>query len=112
MSLITGHTFDEEHIRALAAADAARTPNPLTPFNHASLGDATDWVGRLAEISAPALIIHGTDDPVLPYAHGVALHAALAGSELLTLHGTGHELHPADWPVIVAAIARHTDRPS
>jgi pimeloyl-ACP methyl ester carboxylesterase len=106
----SAHPFDEEGIRALAAADFERTPNPLVPFNHARLGDATGWVGRLDEITAPALIIHGTEDPVLPYAHGLALHAGLRGSRLLTLPGTGHELHPLDWPTIVDAIVAHTGR--
>ena len=106
----SAHPFDEEGIRALAAADFERTPNQLAPFNHAQLGDATGWVGRLDEITAPALIIHGTEDPVLPYAHGLALHAGLRGSRLLTLPGTGHELHPLDWPAIIDAIVAHTGR--
>ena len=108
--LISGsaHVFDEPHIRALAEQDFERTPNPLTAFNHAGLGDAIGWVNRLGEIRAPALIIHGTEDPVLPYAHGIALHTALPGSRLLTLPGTGHELHPLDWPVITDAIIEHT----
>jgi pimeloyl-ACP methyl ester carboxylesterase len=104
----SAHEFDEAHIRELAEADSERTPDPLTPFNHAGLGDATAWVGRLDEISAPVLIIHGTEDPVLPYAHAIALHAAFRGSQLVTLKGSGHELHPGDWPTIMAAIIRHT----
>jgi pimeloyl-ACP methyl ester carboxylesterase len=105
----SAHHFDEAYIRALAEEDWDRTPNPLTPFNHAGLGDATGWVNRMDEIRAPALIIHGTEDPVLPYAHGLALHAALRGSRLVTLEGTGHELHPSDWPIIIDAIVEHTD---
>jgi pimeloyl-ACP methyl ester carboxylesterase len=106
----SAHAFDEAGIRTLAEEDLDRTPNPLTAFNHAGLGDATDWVNRLHEIHAPALIIHGTEDPVLPYAHGRALLAALNNSHLLTLPGTGHELHPLDWPTIIDAIIEHTDR--
>jgi pimeloyl-ACP methyl ester carboxylesterase len=62
----------------------------------------------LDEVVAPSLIIHSREDPVLPYAHGLALHAALRHSRLLTLTGTGHELHQADWPVILDAIEQHT----
>lgn len=47
-------------------------------------------------------------DPVLPYAHGLALEAAIANSELLTLQGTGHELHAEDWQVILQAVKRQT----
>ena len=102
------HPFDEAGIRALAAADYERTPDPLTPMNHALLGDAVAWYGRLDEITQPALIIHGTADPVLPYAHAEALVRDLPAAELLTLPGTGHELHPDDWPAILEALVRHT----
>lgn len=104
----SAHSFDAEAIRALAMADWERTPNLLTTFNHAGLREPAGWVGRLDEITAPALVIHGTEDPVLPFGHALALHAALPGSTLLPLPGTGHELHPADWPAIIDAILAHT----
>lgn len=104
----SAHPFDEANVRALATADLDRTPNPLTPMNHAMLAGGEAWLGRLAEITAPALIIHGTEDPVLPYVHALALERELPHPTLLTLSGTGHELHPADWDRIVDAIARHT----
>ena len=108
--LLTGsaHPFDEAFVRGLAEEDLNRTPNPLTVFNHANLREAAGWVGRIDEIHARALIIHGTEDPVLPYAHALALKAALQNSRLLTLQGAGHELHPLDWPVIIDAIIEHT----
>lgn len=100
--------FDESAIRKMAEADFDRTPNLLTMFNHATLQDVGGWANRLDEITAPTLIIHGTDDPVLPYVHGQALQAAIRGSTLLTLDGAGHELHPQDWPSIIDAIQQHT----
>ncbi|HWG22469.1 MAG TPA: alpha/beta fold hydrolase [Terracidiphilus sp.] len=106
----SGHPFDEEYIRGLAAEDWERTPNPLTPFNHAVLKEPTGWLGRLDEVQAPALIIHGTEDLVVPYAHALASHSALRDSRLLTLRGTGHEIHPLDWPLILDAIVEHTGR--
>lgn len=104
----SAHPFDEETIRALAAQDFDRTNNLLTSMNHALLSGGDRWYDRLNEVRVPALIIHGTEDPVLPYAHGVALAEALPQSELLTLEGTGHELHRNDWPTIIDAIERHT----
>ena len=103
-----GRAFDQASIRVLAEEDWDRTPDPLTPFNHASLTEAAGWVNRLDEIQTPSLIIHGTDDRVLPYAHGLALHAALSNSRLLTLEGAGHELHPLDWPAIIDSVVEHT----
>src|SRR5918999_3745564 len=104
----SAHAFDEQAIREMAETDFDRTPSLLTTFNHAALGDAIGWVDRLDEIEVPALVVHGTADPVLPYAHALALEAALPRASLLTLEGTGHELHRADWPAILDAVERHT----
>ncbi len=108
----SAHPFDERHIRALAEADLERTPDPLTAMNHALLAGGESWYGRLADIQVPALIIHGTEDPVLPYAHALALQRELPRPTLVTLTGTGHELHPADWDRIVDAIEGHTSAAS
>jgi pimeloyl-ACP methyl ester carboxylesterase len=102
------HPFDEAAIRRIAIANFDRSPDLHTTYNHASLGDATGWVGQLERISAPTLVIHGTSDPVLPYAHGVALAREIPNATLLTLEGTGHELHEADWGTILDAIEWHT----
>jgi pimeloyl-ACP methyl ester carboxylesterase len=104
----SAHKFDESIVRELAGADFDRTPNLMTTFNHATLQGGEKWVGRLDEIAAPTLVIHGTEDPVLPYAHGLALKAEIPNAVLLTLSGTGHELHRDDWSVIIEAIKRHT----
>ncbi|HEU5055206.1 MAG TPA: alpha/beta hydrolase, partial [Kofleriaceae bacterium] len=104
----SAHPFDEDGIRRLAEADLDRTPDPRSAMNHAMLAGGDEWLGRLAEIAQPALIIHGTEDPVLPYEHALALERELPRPTLVTLPGTGHELHPADWPRILDAIERHT----
>lgn len=70
----------------MALADSAMPGMaPAILAYHAMLGDAFGWVGRPDEIAVPTLIIHGTEDPVLPYAHALALKSAIAGSSLLTL---------------------------
>lgn len=104
----SAHEFDEAAIRELAGADFDRASSLLSMFNHAALAGGEEWFGRLHEIAAPTLIIHGTDDSVLPYAHGLALKAAIRNSTLLTLKGTGHELHRKDWPVMIRAFEPHT----
>jgi pimeloyl-ACP methyl ester carboxylesterase len=104
----SAHEFEPDLIRTMAAADLARTPNPLTAFNHAGLGDATAWLDRLEKIKQPVLVIHGTDDIVLPYVHAEALYEALPNARLVKLEGTGHELPRAVWPLVVNEIVRHT----
>ena len=107
----SAHKFDEAMIRSIAEREFDRTPNVLTSFNHASLTGGEMYWHRLHEIKAPALIIHGTEDPVLPFAHARALKAGIAHASLVTLGGTGHELHPNDWPTILDAIEQHTAPP-
>jgi pimeloyl-ACP methyl ester carboxylesterase len=50
-----------------------------------------------ARVRCPALVIHGEQDGVIPYEHGVKLAAAL-GTPLLSIEGGGHSL-PARDPV-------------
>jgi pimeloyl-ACP methyl ester carboxylesterase len=107
----SAHPFEANLIREMAEEDLARTPNPLTAFNHASLPEADGWIDRMHEIRVPALVIHGTDDIVLPYAHALALQDALPDATLLTLNRTGHELARGDWPKILDALERHTALP-
>lgn len=104
----SAHPFDAEAIREMAAIDYDSVADPLCAFNHATLAGADNWAGRLHEITVPALIIHGTEDKVLPYAHALALERELPNSTLLTLEGTGHELPEGDWPAMLKAIEGHT----
>ena len=104
----SAHPFDESTIRVLAGADFDRTPNLMTTFNHALLQGGEKWFNRLHEIAVPTLVIHGTEDSVLPYAHSLALQAEIQDAVLLPLPGTGHELHRNDWSVILEAIEKHT----
>lgn len=106
----SAHPFDEAEIRALAATDYDRTPNPRSAFNHGALSEPTGWLGRLSQLRCPVCVIHGTDDRIVPYAHALTIKATLPGATLVTLRGTGHELHRADWPVILDAIEAHTAR--
>lgn len=102
------HAFDEALVRSIAGADFDRTPDLRTAVNHATLQDARGWIDRMEEIRVPVLTIHGTEDPVLPYAHTLALQRALPHATLLTLDGTGHELPRGDWPAIIQSLELHT----
>src|SRR5262249_61379253 len=83
----------------------------------ADLAPEPDWTdrdagatrARLGEVGAPALVIHGTEDPLFPREHAVALANEIAGAELILLDGVGHQLPPrSTWGVVVPAILRHT----
>jgi pimeloyl-ACP methyl ester carboxylesterase len=64
----------------------------------------------LASVSCPTLVIHGESDPVVRIEGGRATANAIAGAELVTIEGMGHDLPKAVWPEVVDAIARHAGR--
>jgi pimeloyl-ACP methyl ester carboxylesterase len=49
----------------------------------------------LARIRAPAHVIHGTADPLIPVAAGHDLQRKIAGASADFIEGMGHDLPPA-----------------
>ena len=47
---------------------------------------------RLKAVTAPTLVIHGEDDPLVPVEGGKDTAAAIPGATLLTIPGMGHDL--------------------
>ena len=98
--------FDEAHVRALVARIVDRTGDmAASVMNHALAEEGELVRGRLDEIAAPTLVIHGTADPLFPYGHAEALAREIPGAELLPLEGVGHQMPPrAWWPSVIAAM--------
>ncbi len=105
----TRHAFDEAAARELVRRDHERAIDPRRLANHGSVADAEGRSRRAEDIAVPLLVIHGTEDPLLPYPHGVALAESVPGATLVTIEGGGHELHEGDWDQILEAIATHTE---
>ena len=104
-------TYDGAHLRELAARIFDRTANVASSMtNHWLLDDGEPVRHPLGDVAAPTLVMHGTEDPLFPFGHGVALADAIPGARLVALEQTGHELPPPAWDVAVAAILRHTSR--
>jgi len=102
------HPFDEVRVYKQVTTEIKRANHLLSMFNHALLKGDVDYEGRLKEIKVPTLVIHGTEDRILPFEHGIALANEIPNSKLLTLEGTGHEVHSSDWDTIIRAISGHT----
>ena len=103
--------FDERAMRELAGRVVDRTVDIAASMsNHMAMGNSERWRERLGEISAPTLVIHGTEDPVIPYGNGLALAREIPGARLLTLEHTGHEVPRAVWDVVVPELLQHSAR--
>ena len=101
--------FEEEPFRALAGRVFDRTVNMESAMtNHNLLAGDGRWRDRLADLSAPTLVIHGTEDPVVPYGNGEVLADEIPNATLLTLEQTGHELPSPTWEAVIPTILEHT----
>ncbi len=101
--------IDEPSLRQLAGRVFDRTPNPASATNHWILEGGGPVRSRLGQVTAPTLVMHGTDDPLFPYGHAEALAREIPGAQLVPLKGVGHQVPPADvWDVVIPALLRHT----
>lgn len=101
---------DEARIRAIAGRVFDRTENmAASQTNHWTLDGGEPVRERLPEITAPTLVLHGTEDPLLPYGHAEALARAIPGAHLVPLDKVGHQMPPPEvWDVVVQAVLSHT----
>ena len=62
---------------------------------------------RLASVTAPTLVIHGTVDPLVHPMGGMDTAASIPGAKLMMVEGMGHAIPIPMWPQIIGAIAEH-----
>lgn len=106
-------TFDEAHVRGIAARVVDRTTSIASSMtNHWLLDDdGAPLRPRLGRVRAPALVIHGTVDPMFPPEHGAVLAREIPDAELLLLDRLGHQFPPPGlWDRVVPAMLAHTSR--
>ncbi|MFL5896617.1 MAG: alpha/beta fold hydrolase [Thermoleophilaceae bacterium] len=103
--------FDEEGVREIAALgwergiDMAGTGRQLGAIT--ADGNRTKRLGR---ITAPTLVIHGTDDKLVSPSGGRATARAIPGARLMMVEGMGHDLPRPLWPKLIDAIVENTTR--
>lgn len=74
------HELDEERIIRLTKEEIRLARNLPSMNNHGLLSGGEAYLTRTSEIDVPTLIIHGTEDPIIPYAHGLNLASAIPAS--------------------------------
>lgn len=103
--------IDEQLTRRLSEQSYDRCYYPQGVARHwAAIIAAGDRTQALKSVTAPTLVIHGSEDPLVPIEHGKATAEAVPGAEVLIIEGMGHGLHYEVWPRLVNAIAAHTQK--
>jgi pimeloyl-ACP methyl ester carboxylesterase len=94
-----------------AQAEAARAFNPPGVARQmAAIRASGDRRAKLATITAPTMVLHGEDDPLVPVAGGRDTAANIKGAELRVIPGMGHDLPPALFATFVETIERAVTR--
>jgi pimeloyl-ACP methyl ester carboxylesterase len=90
----------ERHAERIGEDVVRRLATPLDPAGYlGQLAAASkhDCVGRLREVSAPTLVVHGLEDRLIPQANGRILADSIPGARLLLLEEAAH-LYTTDEP--------------
>lgn len=99
------YPFDGEAHRLLVMEEVRRAYDPGgTGRQIAAMAVTGDRRSRLAAITVPALIVHGTDDPLILPACGEDTANSIPNAELMLIDGMGHDLPPALYQTIAEGI--------
>jgi pimeloyl-ACP methyl ester carboxylesterase len=102
---------EEVALRERITSDVKRAYNP-TGFSRqiAAVTATGDRREKLKTITAPTLVIHGADDPLVPLAGGHDTARSIPGAEILVISGMGHDLPLALYDTLIDAIVGATKR--
>ncbi len=103
----SGHPFDEESHRLLILEETRRAHDPGGSARQiAAMAVSGDRRPRLAMITAPTLVIHGTEDPVFRPECGRDTAASIPNADLMLVDGMGHDLPPTLYGTVIETIDR------
>ena len=103
-----GYPQDPERLKAFARMlyDRMYYPQGIPRQYAAILATPPRWE-RLGEITAPTLVIHGADDPLIPVDNGEDTAKLIPGATLEIIDGMGHNLPPELYGQLVGLMSDH-----
>ncbi len=102
------YPFDEKWLTSMLKESLKRGWDLTKTQNHTgAVMTSPSRRETLKNLNIPALIIHGTEDPVINYAHGVVCARVIKGAKLLLLKGVGHEIPSDIMTEAVEAVVKH-----
>jgi 3-oxoadipate enol-lactonase len=104
-------TDDPERFEQVVAVRLERPASYATIEAHAEACYGFYSAGvEVERIEAPALVVHGTEDVIVPVENGRRLAARLPNAEYLELEGAGHNLPLEDPEGLAAIVLEFLDR--
>lgn len=98
----------EETLQARIKARIDRAYDPLaSPRQLVAIAAAPDRTNALKAITAPTVVIHGTDDPLVNVSGGEALARAIPDAELVLIDRLRHDMPEVIWPQLINAVKRN-----
>jgi pimeloyl-ACP methyl ester carboxylesterase len=90
-----GFPLDEAALRERVLAGTRRSYHPAGSLRQmAAIAADTRRADELARIRIPTLVLHGKDDPLVPFACGEDTARRIRGARFLGIKGMGHDLPP------------------
>lgn len=103
--------YDEaEVLQKIEEAEARSTDVTGVARQLCAILTTSDRTSRLKTLRVPTLVCHGDVDPLVPYSHGLATHAAIPDSILYTLEGVGHMLPRVFFPALADQVEANCAR--
>ena len=98
-----------EPAAAAASGDDLERTDPAGYAGCCAAIAGMDLRGALSGITAPALVIAGSEDPATPPDHGARIAAGIPGARLLVVRGAAHLATVSHPGQVGAALAAHLD---
>ncbi len=106
-----GYPSSREELRSRIGHSVRRAYEPAgTARQLLAIIASGDRRKLLRTISAPTLVLHGADDPLVPLAAGRDTAQNIPSATLQVIEGMGHDFPEALMPRLAQAIADHCDR--
>ena len=103
-----GFPVDEAVLRERMLATIRRSFHPVGTLRQMVAVAADDSrADELASIDAPTLVLHGRDDPLIPFACGEDTARRIRGARFLGIEGMGHDLPPGVVDRLLGPIISH-----
>ncbi|WP_337044817.1 alpha/beta fold hydrolase [Emticicia sp. 17c] len=102
--------FNYQHLRTVftEGIENRKGQNPRARFQQfCGIAASGSRLHELYKIKAPTLVIHGTEDPLIPPVHASIYAPKIPDSKMLWVEGMGHQLPKPVLEIVMPAIIEH-----